>query len=529
MHEPTEYINNRTIVRVVIYARISDRKQLDGASLETQVSKCTEYALSRGWYITKVVQELHTGTEYRERKLLSQIREMIRNGEVDILLVNSLDRLSREMIHQAVIMDELQHHNTNLVSVTEDIDNSPLGQFLRQALGFAAAVEREKFLERSKRTIEKRVREGKMIGAGTSRYGYDYNEDHSQYIINKEESKVIEHIYDLRLAGHPCRRIAIMLNQEGIKTRKGGNWTAGVVYKILHNPEYTGQAQAYRILYARENGARKTLQHPNTVDLPEGTIPAIISKEKFNAVQILLENAKWEAAKNNGRPEECLLRSGYLKCGYCGNTLTVGRLTTNPIGHRSNGNTYERKTQYRCQKATRATKGCTGVGITSEIIDKIVWEYIGTLLNDLTDIKQALSLLKGRQQEYDLAAIQRSIEKAKEEQEQLAEDIKGLRGNARIVILNQLNGIEERLERLEKEKAQAAPKATEAEKQQQEIDRFLAWAEEMKECYHEATYEEKRRALRVLGITVYLYKEKDPDKERYEIKVGLTNLCSNIA
>lgn len=68
-------------MRVIIYARISDRKQLDGVSLETQVTKCTEYAESQNWHIVKVFQELHTGTEYRERKLLTEAREMIRNGE----------------------------------------------------------------------------------------------------------------------------------------------------------------------------------------------------------------------------------------------------------------------------------------------------------------------------------------------------------------------------------------------------------------------------------------------------------------
>src|SRR6266851_9105410 len=73
------------INRVIIYARISDRKQLDGASLETQVANCTKHALAENWYIVRTVQEVHTGTEYRERKLLSQVRGMVRNNEADIV------------------------------------------------------------------------------------------------------------------------------------------------------------------------------------------------------------------------------------------------------------------------------------------------------------------------------------------------------------------------------------------------------------------------------------------------------------
>ncbi len=43
------------MLRVVIYARISDRKQLDGASLETQVDNCTKYAVEKGWLVVKVI------------------------------------------------------------------------------------------------------------------------------------------------------------------------------------------------------------------------------------------------------------------------------------------------------------------------------------------------------------------------------------------------------------------------------------------------------------------------------------------
>lgn len=521
-------INKKSgIVRVIIYARVSDIKQLENESLKTQVYKCTQYATSKDWLIVKVFQEQHTGTEYRERELLSEAREMIRNGEADVLLVNSLDRLSREMIHQAVIMDEIEHYNAILESVTEDIDNSPLGQFMRQALGFAAAVEREKFLERSKRSIDKRVRDGKLIGGGFANYGYMFNEDHSRFLLHPEESKIVEHMFNLRIEGYPIRRIAIILNQEGTRTRKGGKWSNATIYKMLHNPIYTGLAQAYRIKHVREDGKLKQIQHPGTIDLPEGTIPPIISKEKFNTVQTLLESAKMEASRNNQNHELFLLRTGYIKCGLCGATMTVATYKKIPSKVTVDKMIFRNKPRYRCTAFSRAAVTCTGVSIGTETIDTIVWEYIGSILEDLTEVKQALDLIKGKQkQEYDIAAIQRSIENAKKEQEQYAEDIKGLRGNARNAILNQINGLEDKIEQLEKEKIQTIPQATNIERQQQEIDNFLEWAERMKGQYHNATYEEKRTALKVLGITVYIYDKQDKEHEQYEIKVGLGAIVS---
>ena len=62
---------------------------------------------------------------------------------------------------------------------------------------------------------------------------------------------------------------------------------------------------------------------------------------------------------------------------------------------------------------------------------------------------------------------------------------------------------------LEQEKAQATPNAAKLERQRAEVNGFLQWAEDMRGRYHEASYDEKRTALRVLGISVQLYKECD--------------------
>jgi len=516
------------IARVIIYARISDRKQLEGESLETQVIKCTAYAQSKGWRVVKEFQELHTGTEYRERKLLSEAREMIRNGEADILLVNSLDRLSREMIHQAVLMDEMEHYNATLESATEDLDNSSLGQFLRQALGFAAAVEREKFLERSKRTIDKRISDGKLIGNGFANYGYLYNEDHSKFLLHPEEAPVVKRIYQMRIDGISCKRIAIILNEEGVPSRKG-KWGITSVFNILKRELYYGKAQVRKMTYTRSEGKRVVSKNPNPVDLPEGTIPAIISKETFDIVQNIMANALNESTRNNKHSQDALLRAGYITCGYCGHNLQAIGINREVFDRRRQMLAI-RKSYYMCNKARIVPKTCTGATITTSVIDNIVWQYVGEILDDLSNIQEALELLKTKQaQEYDIPAIERSIENNKREVIKLAKDIRGLDGYGRDVLINEMREIEEKIRRLEEEKVQALPNAKKLEQQKAEIDNFLQWAKDMNGRYEEATYDEKRTALRILGIKVVVYKEKDKEHERYEIQVGLTQLYSNLA
>ncbi|HVB75455.1 MAG TPA: hypothetical protein VNE38_18050, partial [Ktedonobacteraceae bacterium] len=89
--------------------------------------------------------------------------------------------------------------------------------------------------------------------------------------------------------------------------------------------------------------------------------------------------------------------------------------------------------------------------------------------------------------------------------------------------------LEENIKKLEQEKAQATPNAVKLEKQRAEVNNFLQWAEDMKGRYHEATYDEKRAALRILGITVHIHKDCDKEHERYKIQVGLTQLYSDMA
>lgn len=64
---------------------------------------------------------------------------------------------------------------------------------------------------------------------------------------------------------------------------------------------------------------------------------------------------------------------------------------------------------------------------------------------------------------------------------------------------------------------------------QEDIDKFVAWCLTARETYPNATYEEKRRAIRFLGIVVYVYREKDPenpypDQRHYDIKAGFPDI-----
>ena len=69
-------------------------------------------------------------------------------------------------------------------------------------------------------------------------FGYDYED--SQLIINKEESKIVHQIYELYLDGKSLGYISEWLNNNDIKTKRGGIWAKKTISSILKNPLYCG-------------------------------------------------------------------------------------------------------------------------------------------------------------------------------------------------------------------------------------------------------------------------------------------------
>ena len=171
-------------------------------------------------------------------------------------------------------------------------------------------------------------------------------------------------------------------------------------------------------------------------------------------------------------------------------------------------------------------------------IDTAVWEYIGKKIEDWTVIEQAIKLLRGEDKNQpDLKAIDHSIEITKASQEQLVLDLKQLdrdgypklKGRARQLVLNDLEESEKQLSSLMKERLKVLAGQGDWQKMQEDIDKFLKWCLTARDTYQNATYEEKRRALRVLGIVVYVYREDDKSKERYEIRVRVPDIVRHTS
>src|SRR5579884_4257564 len=187
------------MLRAAIYVRVSTDKQEDeGESLETQEQRCLLRVVSEKYQIDAerhIYRETFTGTVL-DRPVLNQLREAAANGEFDVLIFYAYDRLARKQVLQAVLIEFFSSKNVKLVSVTENFDESAIGQFMRNTAAFAAEYELEKLRERTSRGRTSILNKGLLLGAGEPTYGYVWRPDKRGYLINLQEAEIVDLIFD---------------------------------------------------------------------------------------------------------------------------------------------------------------------------------------------------------------------------------------------------------------------------------------------------------------------------------------------
>ncbi len=225
-------------VRAAIYTRVSTEDQAkEGFSLDAQLDKLQAYCKARDWIIGgEFVDEGYSG---RNVKRPAYTRMMEDIDKWDSLLVIKMDRIHRNSKNFMLMMEHLKKEEKEFVSMTESLDTSTaMGRFVMDIIQRIAQLESEQIGERVYIGMEQKARtNGGVLGFNIP-YGYDYPE--GTLIKNTEEARVINNIYSWYQNGKSMGKIAKMLNNTKIPTKKGGVWAKKTISTILKNPVYCG-------------------------------------------------------------------------------------------------------------------------------------------------------------------------------------------------------------------------------------------------------------------------------------------------
>ncbi len=233
-----------------------------------------------------------------ERPAIKELFEDVKAGEVDCVVVYTLDRLSRETKDSIEVTSFFRRHRVNFVAITQIFDNNtPMGKFVQTVLSGAAQLEREMIVERVKNKIATSKEQGLWMG-GTLPLGYDVKD--KELIINEKEAKLVKHIFERYIELKSMAELARELNSQGYRTKgKSDIFKKATVRRIITNPIYMGKIRHYEKEY-------------------EGKHDAIIEEEKWKKAQELIRNQPYKKAKY----EEALLKE-IIRCKSCDVNMTL--------------------------------------------------------------------------------------------------------------------------------------------------------------------------------------------------------------
>jgi site-specific DNA recombinase len=440
-----------TQLRAVIYARYSSDLQRE-ESIEDQLRLCRERAAAEGWIVVECYSDMAQSGSTSFRPRYQQMLSDARSGKFDIVLAESLDRLSRDQENVAGLYKALQFKRIQLVTVGEGL----VSELHIGLKGTMNALFIKDLAAKTHRGMQGRIEAGRS--AGSISFGYRVRREFDaqgepirggREIVPQEATLVIK-IFEMLAVGRSPRDIARALNRDHVAGPRGREWRdttirghGGRGTGILRNELYIGRLVWNRQTFVRDPSTGKRLSRANPRDqwieeeVPELRIVPQQLWDKVQARLLDLANSPTSKAIKAGqfwlkrRPRHIL--TGLVACGHCGDSMAV-------IG----------KDYLRCSRAHRSA-GCGHVKLVRRsILERIVFDALRTNLmapDLVAEFIREVHAEVNRQRSQvhtEKAALESRLKKVEQQLEGLITAIsEGLRGP----------GIQGRLDALEAEKA----------------------------------------------------------------------------
>ncbi len=295
--------------RCVIYVRVSSEKQVDGYSLDSQEDLCKKRAEQQGYEIVKVYREEGLSAKTTKRPLLQEMLAFCINKQNNIssIIVYSLSRLNRNTENHIAIKAILARSGVSIISLSEPVDSSPVGNFIETIFAAKDQLENESRAINVANSLKRRFFEGhstnrpplgyiavKINGKSTA------HKDPDSYEVMKDMW------HKVAFEGWTLNKVASTLNSLGIKIksdRRFNGFTSKNISRLFSNKYYMG------ILVSEKYGETPGKHEP------------MIDEITFQRVRDILLGRKPKSTHYNSLREDFKLRK-ILICKDCNRMMT---------------------------------------------------------------------------------------------------------------------------------------------------------------------------------------------------------------
>ena len=339
--EPTQ-INESTIqpvkrlMKVAAYCRVSTEADEQANSHEAQIAHYTEeIAKHPDWINAGIFADKGiTGTMAKKRPEFLKMIRKCRQGKIDLVLVKSMSRFSRNTVDCLEYIRELKALGIGVIFEKENINTlTETSEAMITIMGYFAQAESESISKNVTWGVRQAFSEGKVTFT-CDIYGYErvFNPETKKYDtlkIVEEQAKVIRTIFERYYAGESLTTICAYLNANQIPSpsKKNTNWYPSTLQTILRNEKYKGDVLTQKtycadlLTHKRVKNNGEVVQH-----YLQDHHEAIVDRDLFDKIQA--EYAKRNAKKvvtsgSESAPKKSRYNSKYaltdiLVCGYCG-------------------------------------------------------------------------------------------------------------------------------------------------------------------------------------------------------------------
>ncbi|WP_373466069.1 recombinase family protein [Streptomyces sp. V3I8] len=219
-------------LRAVIYLRVSSAGQVktdydpEGISIPAQRVACRRKADQLGLTVVdEYIEPGKSATEMTKRVAFQEMLTRVRNSrDVDYIIVYKLSRMARNRLDDAIVMADLRKRGITLISATESIDDSPVGQLMHGILAtFNEYQSRESGADIAYKMGQK-AKNGGTLGRAPLGYLNVFDRSEGREIrtvaVDPERAPFVQVAFELYATGeYTLADLASELYDRGLRTR----------------------------------------------------------------------------------------------------------------------------------------------------------------------------------------------------------------------------------------------------------------------------------------------------------------------
>lgn len=358
---------------VAIYARVSTEEQREGQTIDSQVAELERFITQKGWCLIDIYKDEGWSGSLLARPQLDRLRDDASLGKFNLVLINDVDRLARDVSHLGIVKRDLERRGVEVVFRKLPTEKSPTSNLMINILGSFAEFEREMIADRTRRGRRHKVEARQQFLGSKPAYGYRYiRRDRATgregfLEVVPEEAAVVKCMYQwVDKEGLSARQVQQRLNMKCDQPRSGKGWAKSTVLRVLRSEMYAG-VWHYNKHYScepenpKKQGRYKPPKSSTRLRSRTEWLPVILPDHLRIIERVQWESVQRQLTKNISfsprNSQHSYLLKGLVQCGSCWATY---------VGDPCHGKFY-----YRCVKRCKSLPT-----IREEVLDETVWNAI---------------------------------------------------------------------------------------------------------------------------------------------------------